>query len=455
MTDERSSAGPAARGGGSKAGVPGGSGATDARRGSAAATHYAYRAARADGQIVDGRVEAGSREAALRQLRGQGLTPLRVDVAGPAAEAAGAAFGEAGRQSRSGWRGRLRADRGPDRNDVYTLTTELAVMLRAGLPLDRALRLLAGMSDKPSVVAMVHDLLAAVKAGNAFSQALLAHHAVFGDFYISMIRSGEAGGQLAEVLARLAEHLDRVKALRESVVSALIYPGILVAVAAMSVIFMLAFVVPRFESLFEDMGEALPLPTRIIVAAGHFVANWGWLVVLLGAAAGAGVRRWLRTPEGRDWRDRQLLALPVFGTVARKVEITRFARSMGTLLGNGVAIVTAVRIASDTIGNVRLRAALAGVGPVLKQGGRMADALAASGLFTPLAINLVRLGEETGRLDEMLLELARVYDAEVQIGVKRALGLLEPALILFLGALIAAIIVSILMGILSVNELAV
>lgn len=128
---------------------------------------------------------------------------------------------------------------------------------------------------------------------------------------------------------------------------------------------------------------------------------------------------------------------------------------MGTLLGNGVAIVTAVRIASDTIGNVRLRAALAGVGPVLKQGGRMADALAASGLFTPLAINLVRLGEETGRLDEMLLELARVYDAEVQIGVKRALGLLEPALILFLGALIAAIIVSILMGILSVNELAV
>jgi general secretion pathway protein F len=193
----------------------------------------------------------------------------------------------------------------------------------------------------------------------------------------------------------------------------------------------------------------------VIVAAGHVVADWGWLLVLIGVACTWGARRWLATPAGRLWRDRTLLRLPVFGAIARKYEITRFARSMGTLLGNGVPIVAALRIASDTMGNQCLRGAIASVAPAIKQGGRMADALEASELFTPLALNMVRLGEETGRLDAMLLEVARVHDNEVQSGVKRALTLIEPALILTLGLLIAGIIVSILMGIMSVNDLAI
>ena len=166
-------------------------------------------------------------------------------------------------------------------------------------------------------------------------------------------------------------------------------------------------------------------------------------------------RRWLVTPAGQHWRDRRLLGIPVLGTVVRKYEITRFARSMGTLLGSGVPIVNAIRIATETVGNSRLRAALGGVTPIIKQGGRLADALERSGLFSPLAVNMVRLGEETGQLDAMLLELARVHDADVQSGVKRVLTLLEPLLILVLGAIIAAIIVSILMGILAVNDLAI
>lgn len=415
---------------------------------------YAYRAARQDGQLVDGRIEAASKELALRHLRGQGFTPLRIDESG-AASALPSATTSLPAAAAGAARGRLFSrDRGPRPDDVYALTGELAVMLRAGLPLDRALRVLAGMDYRPSVRALLEDLLASVKAGKGLSQALLAHQAVFGEFYINMVRSGEAGGQLAEVLARLAEHLERVRALRESVVSALLYPAILIVVAVVSVFLLLAFVIPQFESLFEDMGEALPLPTRVIVAAGHFVVDWGWLLALgLIGAAWLG-RRWLRTPAGRLWRDARLLRLPALGPLVQKFEITRFARSMGTLLGSGVPIVAAIRIASETMDNVRLREAMSGVVPTIKQGGRMADALAATGLFTPLALNMVRLGEEAGRLDDMLLELARVHDAEVQSGVKRALTLLEPLLILGLGGVIAVIIVSILMGIMSINELA-
>lgn len=410
---------------------------------------FSYRAANAAGKITEGRVAAPDRDAALRQLRAQGVTPIRVELAGAVAASVDAKP-QAARPGR-----RFGADRGPNHVDVHGFTGELAVMLRAGLPLDRALRILISMSAKPSFTALLDDIFRAVKAGKGFSQALLPHQSLFGEFYINMVRSGEAGGQLAEVLDRLAEHLERVKALRESVVSALIYPAILVVVAFLSVFLMLGFVVPQFETLFQDMGEALPLPTRVIVAAGHLVTDWWWLILLALFVVVGSVRRWMATPGGRAWRDARLLALPVLGEVVRKYEVTRFARSMGTLLGNGVPIVNAINIATETMGNHQLRAAMAGVAPTIKRGGRLAEALETSALFTPLGLNMVRLGEETGRLDAMLLELARVHDNEVQSGVKRALVLVEPLLILVLGAAIAAIIISILLGILSVNDLAV
>lgn len=412
---------------------------------------FAYRAVDRAGAARDGAVQAANRDAALRQLRAQGLTPLH--LAEPdLTKAQDIAHGSADKPPGPAWHGR---DRGPNAADIHRVTGELAVMLRAGLPLDRALRVQIGMSAKPSLTTLLEDLLSAVKSGKGLSQALSPRRALFGDFYINMVSSGEAGGHLGEVMDRLAEHLERLRALREGVISALIYPAILVAVAVISVVLMLGFVVPRFETLFADLGEGLPLPTRMIVGLGHGIADWGWLLALLAAAAVWLVRRWLATDAGGAWRDRRVLRLPVLGEVVRKYEITRFARTLGTLLGNGVPIVTAVGIATETIGNRHLRAALDGLAGALKQGGRLADALEASGLLTPLALNMVRLGEETGGLDAMLLELARVHDGEVQSGVKRALTLVEPLLILVLGAVIAAIIVSILLGILAVNELAV
>ncbi|MGL1832274.1 type II secretion system F family protein [Rhodocyclaceae bacterium SMB388] len=417
---------------------------------------FAYRAATLTGDTRRGSVSADSRETALRQLRNQGLTPISVQAPGPESAHAGdggAVMPAAPAPAHARRRWTLRAEQGPNRADVLILTTELAVMLKAGLPLDRALRVMAGMTPRAPVAALVEDLLASVKAGKPFSQALDDHRALFGEFYINLLRAGETSGHLADTLAQLAAHLEKVSEIRESVISALTYPAILLVVAVLSVALMLGFVVPQFETLFDDMGEALPWPTRALLIGADFVTAWGpWLLAAMPVALLLG-RRALLGPAGRRWRDARLLQLPVLGRVLREADLTRFARSLGTLIGNGVPIVGAIRIAIDTMNLQGLRDAIAPVPDAIKRGERLADALAPAHLFSPLALNMVRLGEETGRLDAMLLELARVQERGIQSAIKRALTLIEPVLILLLGGVIAGIMAAILMGILSVNEL--
>jgi len=293
-----------------------------------------------------------------------------------------------------------------------------------------------------------------VKGGAPFSRALTAHREHFGDFYINMVRSGEASGQMSQVLERLVAHMERLRALRESVISATLYPAILAGVAALSLVVMLGFVVPQFEQLFKDMGDALPLPTRIVMMLGHGFRSYGPVLLPIVLLIGWMVWRWLRSPAGRAKWQNWLLGLPVLGPLLHKYELTLFARSLGTLLGNGVPLLTALHIATETVGNARLREPLAKMAPMVKEGTRMVAAMQATQVFEPLAVNLVRVGEETGRIGPMMTELADILNRDVETGIKRALTLLEPVLILVLGILIAAIIVSILLGILSVNDLA-
>lgn len=412
--------------------------------------NYSYKAARRNGGIEQGQIAAASEQIALRQLREKGLTPVRLQVASGAELALQTKTGAGQRPAV-----RLRRQKSTvGRAEVQSMTSELAVLLRAGLPVDRALKVQIDMSSNPAYTELLQHLLDSIKGGKPFSHALEARSQHFGNFYINMVRSGEASGRLGKVLTDLGEYLERSREVRSTVVSALIYPAILALVAVISVIVMLGFVVPQFEALFDDMGEALPGLTRAVIGMGNAVKAWWWLIAIVVAVLGYGLRNWLSSPAGKAWSDRTLLRLPLAGDVVFKYETARFSRTLGTLLGNGVSILQSINIAVNTVGNSVVKSWLESLAPASKSGRRLSDALMESGHFSPLVIQMVRVGEESGRLDEMTLELARIYDSEVQADVKRGLTLLEPILILLMGGLIAVIIVAILMGILSVNDLA-
>jgi general secretion pathway protein F len=399
---------------------------------------FSYKAIGRDGKSLNGVIEADGLELASRQLRGQGLTLLKLESGGRLDDPAARATGKP-----------------PGRQDVLSMTSELAVLLRAGLPLDRGLKVLIDMASLPQMHQLLSEMLTAVKGGKALSQAMQPHEQLFGTFYISMVRAGEASGQLSAVLDRLVEYLESSKTTRDSVVSALIYPAILLVVSVLSIVLMLGFVVPQFEALFEDMGEALPLLTRMVVDAAAFIKVYGWLLVVLVVGTVFFLRRWAATEEGMTSVHQRMLKIPVAGGIIFEFEVSKFARTVGTLLGNGVSLLKAISIAIDTVNNRIIKDALQVLPPAVKAGKRMSTALADTEMFTPMVIQMIRVGEESGSLDQMMLELAKVFDGKVQSGIKRGLALLEPVLILGMGFFIAVIIIAILMGILSVNDLAV
>ena len=416
---------------------------------------YVWKAARADASIHEGRLSAPSQARAMQQLRSQGLTLLNIREAGTSLVAEQATQFKNLHGGQSSRLSQLLANKNVTQADILVMSSELSIMLKAGLALDNALRVLIGMNAKPAMMQLTQTLLEDVKSGQPLSKALGKHPQQFSDFYINMIRSGEASGQISAVLERLVEHLERLKALRESVISAIIYPCILLGVAIISLIAMLGFVVPQFETLFNDMGDALPAPTRLVMVVGKAFTDYAPVMALVMLGLFLLIQRWFKSNTGRQWWQSHVLQLPILGRLVLKYNLTLFSRSLGTLLGNGVPLISALHIATQTIGNDILRNALQGIPGKVKGGGKMVDALNSSGIFEPLAINLMKVGEETGRMGPMLLELARIFNADVESGIKRGLTLLEPLLIILLGLMIASIIVSILLGILSVNDLAV
>ena len=429
---------------------------------------FQYRAVSHTGAMSYGVIEASDENGAFQALRAQRLRVLsltrsirpktssrrlnNVELL-PAAQldsdAVQAALEKLGQRDKP-----AKGGKAPSEVDVMRLSAELGVLLTAGLPLDKAMRVQIDSAPEGEWRTTLSGCLDALKSGKPFSASLEASPDLFRPFFVNMVRSGEASGNLARVLTELGEYLERKRALRASVVSALTYPLILFMVAVVSVIIMLGFVVPEFKALFEDMGESLPLLTRGIVALGDLIASWGWTLLALTVFLVWSLRRWLKQQQGVIWRDRQALTLPLIGRVVAKYEVARFSRSLGTLLHNGVAMLKAVDIAVATVGNTLVRSSLADLAPVIKRGGRLSQALD-SRIFSPVAMQMIRVGEESGNLDVMLLELAKVHESDVESDIKRMLALLEPALILVMGGVIAVIIMGILMGILSVNTLVV
>jgi general secretion pathway protein F len=401
---------------------------------------YRYKAADPQGGVLEGEMEARTAEAVATHLQAQNFMVLAVE------EALAAGGG--------GWLsgfGRARVSQ----DDIAMMTREIATLLRAGLPLDRALEIVINLSANDEVADILNDVRQDVRGGASLYSALEAQKGVFSRFYLNMIRAGEAGGALEVVMLRLTEFMERAKELRETVKSALVYPTILIMVAVISVVVLLIFVVPQFTQMFEESGKALPLATQIVVAAGEFFKTWWWALIGGGLALYALFQRQMADPESRYSWDERFLALPLIGDLVAKIEMARFSRTLGTLIDNGVSLLPALAIVKETLGNSVMAERLDEVATKLREGKGLGTPLMEAEVFPRLGVHMVMVGEETGRLSEMLIQVADVFDQEVKSAVKRTLSLLEPALILGLGLIIGAIIMSLLAAILSVNELAV
>jgi len=402
---------------------------------------FQYKAATSDGGVVDGLLLAENRDHVVRQLRALGQVPIRID------ETSKARAPEAtGRRLRLG-RGRIRTQQ------VADATRELATLLRAGMPLDRALGTLVNLAGDDPLGEVLADIRSRVKQGATMADAVDAHGEIFGRFYINLLRAGESGGALEVVLERLAEHLDRNMEIADALKSAMVYPAILIVVALISVFVLLGYVVPQFTEMFEGVGQALPLSTRITIGIGEFLQSWGWLVAAGAVLAVLLLRRQLDDPDkAYRWHDR-MLRMPLVGEIILKIEVARFARTLATLLRNGIPLLKGLGIVRDTMSNRVLAAGLDRVAGGLKEGQSLADPLAKSTKFPTFAVQMIKVGEESGNLPDILLQVATTYDRDTQITIKRSLALLEPLLILVLGAIIAAVIISILVAILGINEL--
>jgi general secretion pathway protein F len=304
------------------------------------------------------------------------------------------------------------------------------------------------------VRAIVTDLLHAVRGGSSLSEALARHHPrPFSRLYINMVRAGEKGGVLEVSLRRLAEFLEARAAFNEAVVSALAYPLVITTVGAGAIIFLMTFVIPRFATIFNDLGQAIPLPTQILMTISATLQSYWWVGATIIMAGVLAWRMWTSTPQGRASWDQFILRLPIVGPLALRIETARFARTLGTMLKSGVPVLGAMAVVGDMMSNLAVGNAVSRLADGVKRGGTIASGMQEHTAFPPLAIHMVRVGEETGRLEEMLLKVAETFETDVRAELKRVLGLLEPAIILVMGVIVAFIVVAMLLAIFSINDL--
>jgi len=402
---------------------------------------FAYRAADRRGQTIDGVMEAADPRAVIERLQRDAYFPIEIVAQGQPRRFLGLAWQDMGR-------GRVAS------RDLVTFTQQLATLVEAGLPLDRALAIQAELAPTARLRAIVGDVLRSVQGGSSLADALGKHHPrPFSRLYINMVRAGEKGGVLEITLRRLAGLLEESQDFRDALVSALIYPVLLSAVGTAAVIFLMTFVIPRFASIFQDLGTAIPLPTLVLLEASGIVQRYWWLLALVAVGGLLVGRMVLSTAGGRLGADRLLLRLPVVGEVIMKSEVARFTRILGTLLRSGVAMIPALAVIREMLGNQVLARAVDGLGDGARRGAGLARPMAESGVFPPLAVHMVRVGEETGRLEDTLLQVAAALESDTRKLVKRLIALAEPCIILVMGLVVGFIVVAMLMAILSVTDI--
>jgi general secretion pathway protein F len=398
---------------------------------------YTYKATSISGQIVEGAMEGHDEKAVVRSLHQLGYIPVRV--------AEVQEKGAGGRFSLFPQRVGMKS--------LLTFTQELSTLVSAGLPIDRSLQILASLTENPKLKQVVQDILGRIQGGNSLAEAMGNHPRVFSKLYVNMVKAGESGGFLEVILARLSKYLQSTKEIRDYLISVMIYPIILTAISGLSIVILVTFVIPRFAKIFADMGQAIPLPTQIMLSLSQGVRDYWWVGAGVLALIYFGYRAYIQDEERRFRLDRSKLRWIAVGNVIKKVEVARFARTLATLLQSGVPILSALGLVKEISQNIAVSRSIAHIHDRLREGKPIAGTLQETGIFPPLAVHMIGVGEETGRLDEMLSKVAETFEENVQTSVKRLVSLLEPLLILVMGGVVGFIVVSMLLAIFSINEI--
>ncbi|MBI4743865.1 MAG: type II secretion system F family protein [Actinobacteria bacterium] len=388
---------------------------------------FDYRVKNKDGKLLTGTIESDALQSVITRLRQSGYLIIKVTEKAESGIYAGKIFKKVRKVSLK---------------DLTIFSRQFATMITSGLPLIRCLNILHQQTKNKNFKNVISQVQHDVESGQTLSNALAKYPKIFPDLYVNMVKAGEAGGVLDEVLMRLAEHLEKEGALRHKIKSAMTYPVLMFVFSIVIVFVMITFIVPVFVKMFADIGGDLPLPTKIIISASNFVQN-DWYLLLAFIFGGIyGLKKLIKTKSGRIAYDSLRLKLPLIGPLARKVAVAQFTRTFGTLITSGVPILGALEIVGNTSGNVIISSAVDKIRTSIKEGETIAKPLEKSGVFPPMVIQMIAVGEETGALDSMLQKIADFYDEEVGSSVEALTSLIEPLMIIFMGLIVGGILIS-------------
>jgi len=399
---------------------------------------YLYKATTLSGQTVEGSMDGKDEATVVQSLHQLGYIPIRITTTHE-------------KESRLPFSSFL-----PQRvgvKNLLTFTQELSTLVSAGLPIDRSLDILGTLTENRRLREAVKDVLKRIEGGNSLAEALGQYPRIFPRLYINMVKAGESGGFLEAILSRLAQYLQSTKEIKDYLISVMIYPVILTIASGLSIVILVSFVIPRFARIFADMGQTIPLPTQIMLSTSQIVRSYWWVGVGMGVLVYFGFKAYTRD-EGRKFRwDRFKLRWIAVGDLIKKVEVARFARTLGTLLQSGVSILPGLNLVKEISENQAISRAIAHIHDRLREGKGISKSLEETEVFPPLAVHMIGVGEETGRLDEMLIKVAETYEENVQTALKRFVSLLEPLIILIMGGIVGFIVISMLLAIFSINEI--
>jgi type II secretion system protein F len=400
--------------------------------------HFSYKATNNDGHVVEGVIEASEEGVVVKQLQNLNLIPITIVPEKGEVKVSFALLGIAKRVSVQ---------------ELLLFTREIASLLKAGVPLERSLKILIKLSEKQYFASVLTKVFDDIVGGSSLADAMANHPKVFSRLYVSMVRSGEASGALDTILEKLTDFLERTQELRGYVLSAIIYPALLTVVSVFSIIILLVFVVPKFASTFTDIGIPLPLSMVVLITISHFIRGFWWLGILLLLASFFSWRFYCKTPSGLLVWDGFKLRLPLLGGLIKRIEVARLSRTLGTILKGGVPILQSLSIVREVVGNTVIAGEVDELYRSVKRGEGIANSLKGKSVIPTLAVEMISVGEETGRLPETLVDIADTFDRQVKERVKHLLALLEPGLILIVGLLVGTVVISMLLAIFSMNDM--